>query len=94
MLFADLFCYLHEACLKLGSLDPLSHFHRCAIVLICVPGAPLRARCTRIWDLADQLRRIAEDLEEDPVEAGWILEGWGDWLTWDVAWAYFWQDLQ
>ena len=48
----------------------------------------------KIWDLADQLRRIAEDLEEDPVEAGWIWEGWGDWLTWDVAWAYSWQDLQ
>ena len=44
MLFTDLFCYLHGKCLKLGSLEPLSHDVSIDVialkVLICVQCAP------------------------------------------------------
>ena len=51
----------------------------------------------RVWNLAEQIRRLAEDLEEDAAAAGngehWVWEGWADWLTWDVARAQRWGDF-
>jgi hypothetical protein len=40
-------------------------------------------RAARIWDLAEETRRIAEDLED--AGAGWVWEGWADWNTWIVV---------
>ena len=37
----------------------------------------------RIWDLAEETRRLAEELEE--ARAGWIWAGWADWATWIVV---------
>ena len=54
-------------------------------------------RAARVWDLAEQIRRLAEDLEEDAAVAGngehWVWEGWADWLTRDVARAQRWGDF-
>ena len=39
-------------------------------------------RAARIWDLAEETRRLVEDLEE--ARAGcWA--GWADWATWIVV---------
>ena len=43
-------------------------------------------RAANIWDLAEEIRRLAEDLED--ARAGWVWEGWTDWLDWDVVRAY------
>ena len=47
--------------------------------------------------MAEQIRRLAEDLEEDAAVAcngeHWVWEGWADWLTWDVARVQRWGDF-